>query len=559
MWAIPLLLIVPNILLDITEPYTMPEKAVNALLPLGVYLLIMSLWHRNAIADMSLIPVMILAAFQIVLLFLYGESIIAIDMFLNVLTTNIHEASELLNNLGIAILTVLVLYLPAIVLSIIALCRRMCLSEHERKAGLAVGGTVTALGVAILLVAACSAHGYNAARRLFPLNVTCNMLTATERFEAAKNYFTNSENYSFNAKKSVSDSIPPVFVLVIGETSRADNWQLNGYSRPTNPRLCRRDGIVSFPRTLSESNTTHKSVPLLMSAFDSNTFADSAYCSRSIIDAFAEAGFSTIWLSNQQRNNSLIEFFGSRAGTVKFLNDDGDKHLDMELVSCLASALDSIGCRPVFAAMHTYGSHFNYKERYPENFAAFMPEPSSEADPANRSGLINAYDNTILYTDAVLDSIMATLEATGRPTALLYLSDHGEDIFDDSRNRFLHASPTPTYWQIHVPMLLWMNSDMRQARPGIYDTALANMGRNVSSSRSAFHTLVSLAGISAPCVEPEASLVSPGYREPERVYLNDYNEAVPLATSGLKKQDFKMLEKLGVNIRPEQPYYSQNR
>ena len=188
-----------------------------------------------------------------------------------------------------------------------------------------------------------------------------------------------------------------------------------------------------------------------------------------------------------------------------------------------------------------------------------MPEPSSEADPANRSGLINAYDNTILYTDAVLDSIMATLEATGRPTALLYLSDHGEDIFDDSRNRFLHASPTPTYWQIHVPMLLWMNSDMRQARPGIYDTALANMGRNVSSSRSAFHTLVSLAGISAPCVEPEASLVSPGYREPERVYLNDYNEAVPLATSGLKKQDFKMLEKLGVNIRPEQPYYSQNR
>ena len=359
MWAIPLLLIVPNILLDITEPYTMPEKAVNALLPLGVYLLIMSLWHRNAIAAMSLIPVMILAAFQIVLLFLYGESIIAIDMFLNVLTTNIHEASELLNNLGIAILTVLVLYLPAIVLSIIALCRRMCLSEHERKAGLAVGGTVTALGVAILLVAACSAHGYNAARRLFPLNVTCNMLTATERFEAAKNYFTNSENYSFNAKKSVSDSIPPVFVLVIGETSRADNWQLNGYSRPTNPRLCRRDGIVSFPRTLSESNTTHKSVPLLMSAFDSNTFADSAYCSRSIIDAFAEAGFSTIWLSNQQRNNSLIEFFGSRAGTVKFLNDDGDKHLDMELVSCLASALDSIGCRPVFAAMHTYGSHFN--------------------------------------------------------------------------------------------------------------------------------------------------------------------------------------------------------
>lgn len=549
LWAVPLLLIVPNIWLDITEPYTVAEKAVNALLPLGIYFLIMSFWHRNAIAALCLIPAMILAAFQIVLLFLYGESIIAIDMFLNVLTTNVHEATELLRNLGIAIITVLALYLPVIVLSIIAVCRHCRLSEHERHAGLVTGASITLTGIVTLIVALCGSQGYNASRKLFPLNVSSNMFSAAERFEAAKNYYTASDNYTFNATSALTDSIPPVFVLVIGETSRADNWQLNGYARPTNPCLSRRDGIVSFSRALSESNTTHKSVPLLMSALDCEDFADSIFCVRGIIDTFAEAGYSTVWLSNQRRNNSLIDFFGNRADLHRFLTDDGNRHFDMELVPHLKSAIDSTCSRPVFAVLHTYGSHFNYKERYPAEYAYFLPEPSSEAEAANRDGLINAYDNTILYTDAVLDSIMNTLEATGRPAALLYLADHGEDIFDDNRHRFLHASPTPTYWQIHVPMVLWINCAMRQTRHGLYETALANRNRNVSSSRSAFHTLVSLAGVYTPQLKPDASLVSPSYREPRRVYLNDYNEAVTLEESGLKKQDFEMLEKHGISAK----------
>ena len=375
------------------------------------------------------------------------------------------------------------------------------------------------------------------------------MFSAAERFEAAKNYYTASEDYTFNATSAPTDSIPPVFVLVIGETSRADNWQLNGYDRPTNPCLSRRDGIVSFSRALSESNTTHKSVPLLMSALDCEDFADSIFCVRGIIDTFAEAGYSTVWLSNQRRNNSLIDFFGSRARSHRFLTDDGNRHFDMELVTHLKSAIDSTCSRPVFAVLHTYGSHFNYKERYPAEYAYFLPEPSAEAEAANRDGLINAYDNTILYTDAVLDSIMNTLEATGRPAALLYLADHGEDIFDDNRHRFLHASPTPTYWQIHVPMVLWINCAMRQTRHGLYETALANRNRNVSSSRSAFHTLVSLAGVNTPQLKPDASLVSKSYREPRRVYLNDYNEAVTLEESGLKKQDFEMLEKHGISAK----------
>ena len=110
MWVLPVLLIIPNVALDITEQYySVAARIANVALPAGIYLLLMA-WSRKAgRTALLLIPVMVLCAFQIVLLYLYGESIIAIDMFLNVVTTNAHEAGELLRNLGEAIAVVCLL------------------------------------------------------------------------------------------------------------------------------------------------------------------------------------------------------------------------------------------------------------------------------------------------------------------------------------------------------------------------------------------------------------------------------------------------------------------
>ena len=72
---------------------------------------------------------------------------------------------------------------------------------------------------------------------------------------------------------------------------------------------------------------------------------------------------------------------------------------------------------------------------------------------ANRTQLINAYDNTIRHTDRLLYQLIQRLDTIGCPGAMLYTSDHGEDIFDDGRLRFLHASPSPTFTQLHVPLL----------------------------------------------------------------------------------------------------------
>lgn len=541
MWVTPLLLIVPNVALDFTEiQYNTLERIINILIPAGAYLSLMALWRRNSITALCLIPIMVLCSFQIVLLFLYGESIIAVDMFLNVVTTNVSEASELLLNLTSAIAVVLIIYLPLVVIACIVTIKKIRLGDNARRYGLVTGSAILFAGIVSLGIG-LGAESYHPSRKLFPVNVICNIFYAAERSELAAGYNEASALFSFDAHDSRPESGPEIYVLVIGETSRAGNWQLNGYERPTNPGLSRRDGIINYPKALSESNTTHKSVPLMMSHLDSENFGDSIYCTKGIVNAFAEAGYTTCWLSNQQRNGQLIDYFGERADEVTFICDDGRHHYDMELCPLLDKAIATHADDKLFIVVHTYGSHYNYNERYPAEYNVFAKHPSTEATPANRNGLIDAYDNSIAYVDAVLDSIIGTVEKYGKPAAVLYLADHGEDIYDDARKRFLHASPTPTYWQLHVPMLLWMSENYRAKYPQTHKAAEASSRLNVSSSRSAFHTMLDIAGVSSPFLIRSASLGSPSYTEPHRKYLNDYNEAVPLSHSGLRSNDIAEL------------------
>lgn len=548
LWLLPLTLIVPNAALGFTEfLYTLWDRLANFFLPLGVYMLLAGCWKRTGLLSLLSLPLMILCAFQIVLLYLYGESIIAIDMFLNVVTTNFTEATSLLNNLIPSIVCVCLLYLPPLVLGIVLTRKKWYATRGQRRPMLIAGAVAAAAGIVFFGMAYGIDRDYRPERKLFPVNVICNMFEAAERTEQTCRYAETSASFRFDARPTRQDSAE-VYVLVIGETSRADNWQLAGYDRPTNPRLSRRSGITFFDKVLSESNTTHKSVPLLMSHISSEEFGDSLTRVKGIIDAFKEAGFRTAWISNQQHNGSYIDFFGEQADSVHFLVDDGRLHLDTDVVPVLRQFLNYNSGQPAFIAIHTYGSHFVYRDRYPRAEAFFTPENQSQAENSNRDQLINAYDNTIRYTDIVLDSIIGAVEATGRPAGLLYLSDHGEDIFDDSRDRFLHASPNPTYWQIHIPLLVWTSDEFRSRYPELQRRLEEHRHLNVSSGRSVFHTLADMAGLTMPMLDRSSSLVSESFREPVRRYLNDYNESVPLGESGLRTVDIEKFNSMNISI-----------
>ncbi len=486
---------------------------------------------------------MILAAFQIVLTYLYGESIIAIDMFINVATTNTGEVAELLGNLITAIITVICIYLPPLVWAIYLSIGHHHCKSHELITLRRTGQWLSAIGLIMLAYCWTTDERFSLRRDIFPVNVCANFINAISRTVDSANYNTTSSGYSYNAKTEHPDSIAEIYVLIIGETSRADNWQLYGYNRPTNTRLSKRKNLTVFQHTMSESNTTHKSVPMLLSPLTAETFNDSINLVKGVCVAFKEAGFKTAFISNQRRNHSYIDFFGLQADSTIFIRDSITKSNDGMLVDKMRDLLASHGKNDkILLILHSYGSHFNYRERYDGRFRVFTPDDATDANYKNRDQLINAYDNTIISTDCFIDDIIASVDSTGVLASVIYTSDHGEDIFDDYRKRFLHASPTPTFHQIHVPFLIWLSKPYIDFHPNVLLSLQKNANRQISSSRSVFPTLLQIAGISSSMIYNNASLISDLYSEPQRLYLNDYNQAVSLNDAGFREVDLNEAE-----------------
>ena len=128
---------------------------------------------------------------------------------------------------------------------------------------------------------------------------------------------------------------------------------------------------------------------------------------------------------------------------------------------------------------------------------------------------------------------------------MLYTSDHGENVFDDDRKLFLHASPTPSYYELHVPLIAWVSESYDRLYPGIHATLVANRHKPVASSASFFHSMLGLAGISTPYRADSLNISSGKLHSAPRRYLNDHNKAMPLDKTGLSEKDLEMIGNVG--------------
>lgn len=524
------------------------QSVTNIILPLGVYMLLMSLTRKIGQASLCMIIVFIFAAFQMVLLYMYGRSIIAVDMFLNVVTTNPDEVGELLGNLTVIIAAVVMLYAPPLALGIISIIKHWHIDSTTLRRNRRVSYAVIFVGLICFGLSFTSSRTYRPYCDLFPVNVIYNLGTAVNRTIKVGNYAETSSDFTYNASSQHPDSISEVYVFVIGETARGCNWQINGYERHTTPRLMNLEGLTSFPKAISQSNTTHKSVPMLMSPLDASNFGDSIYHVKSMITAFKEAGFSTAYFSAHRRNHSFIDFFGDEADTTVFIKEEvstGTLLYDTDLLPLLDQTL-AANNRKQLIILHSYGSHFNYIDRFPEREATFGPDRPAHATPSYRQEQINAYDNTILFTSNMIADIITKLKGTGKITGLIYASDHGEDIFDDERNLFLHASPIPSYYQIHVPFLVWLSDDYNKIYPEKQSALNQNRDKYVSPSRAVFHSMMDMAGINTTSNQCQYSVLNPDYTPGSIIYLNDHNKPVELKKCGILDYDTKMLDKLGI-------------
>lgn len=539
-------LIIPNCVLANTEPYSVWATEALILMPLGFYMMWSVALRRSGVMIWLSFPLIFFCAFQIVLLYLFGNSIIATDMFTNLLTTNPGEAGELLGNIYPAVVLVCVLYLPLLWLAAREIVRKRYITLTTRLNVGLTGAVLFSLGLLALLPAYRVSDDKHVLRdEIFPLNIFYNLYLSASEFRKSHDFPETSAGFTYQARRTADLPEREIYVYYIGEAARAMNWQLYGYHRETNPRLAQTDGLVVFRDMLTQSNTTHKSVPMILSSVAPGEH-DELFLRKGLPALFNEVGFETWFISNQSRQGAMIDNLAQDADHLIYIRSPRQ---DMQLFDEMRRAISQSRSRKILFILHSYGSHFSYHQRYPREFARFAPDNDVAIAVQHREMLVNAYDNSILYTDHVLSEIIGYLSSLDdTASALLYCADHGEDLIDDERERFLHASPTTTAYQLHVASLAWFSEEYRRNFPAKVEAAEAN-ATAPATTHALFHTMADMASIEGRYLKTTVSLVSRDFdREAPRRYLNDHNEAVPFRKTGLRPQDLEVFRRYGIEV-----------
>lgn len=259
---------------------------------------------------------------------------------------------------------------------------------------------------------------------------------------------------------------PVLMVIVAGETGRAQNWSLGGYGRETTPELAKRD-IIYYPNVTSCGTATATSLPCMFSPL---TMADYSYegglGNENLLDVLAHAGFKVEWWDNNTGHKDVADRVPSRIMSA----EDGAEFCQPECIDGvflkgLQEKADTITENTVIV-LHQIGSHGpSYWLRYPTDRELFAPAcKTPELTDCTSEEIVNAYDNTIAYTDYFLARVIDLLDASDRVIpAMYYVSDHGESLGEGGL--YLHGTPyfmAPDY-QTRVPMVIWISERFRDS------------------------------------------------------------------------------------------------
>jgi glucan phosphoethanolaminetransferase (alkaline phosphatase superfamily) len=337
-----------------------------------------------------------------------------------------------------------------------------------------------------------------------------------------------SSNFSFGARQAHPDAAPEVVVLVLGESSRYDRWSINGYGRETNPLLSQEANLVTLPDVITAVSATRLSIPVIISRKPSMQSLKDGFAEKSFLTAYKEAGFKTFWLSNQisfGKFDTPVSVFAKEADVIQFLNLGGftnSSNFDEILLGPLQSAVADPAPKKLIV-LHSLGSHWNYSQRYPKAFDKWQPslqgmDKPAHTDPRLRVQLNNSYDSTILYTDWFLAQVIGTLKGSGQRSALAYVADHGQALYDGSCKLAFHGHNTQ--YDFHVPAFVWYSDLYRDHYPHKVEQLVRHRKARLATENM-FHTLLDLADIRYPGEQLDRSFVNAGFTERKR-YVDSY-------------------------------------
>ncbi|EKK7587983.1 phosphoethanolamine--lipid A transferase, partial [Campylobacter coli] len=312
-----------------------------------------------------------------------------------------------------------------------------------------------------------------------------------ERFLKPKPEFKTIGDDAFRE----NNSSKKLLVLVVGETARAANYSLGGYTKNDTNFYTNKNNVVFFDNFSSCGTATAVSLPCMFSLSKRQNYSSSEY-QENVMDILQKTGVKASWIDN---NSGECKGVCDRLSDKQQLSSDWDENL----LPFLKERLDSLDTQNIIV-LHLQGSHRPaYYKRYPSEFKKFTPTcDTNELSKCDSEALINTYDNTLLYTDYLLSEIIKLLkEKKDYESSLLYLSDHGESLGENGI--YLHGMPyaiAPRH-QTHIPVIFWSSDE------NLMTTAQNHKSLNLSQD-NLFSTLLGYFNVQTAVYEPSYDLLN---------------------------------------------------
>ena len=494
------------------------ENAESALFFVSVSLLVgavtalvLSLIVLPKITKPAMVFIFIAAASVSYFMNAYGI-VIHKTMIQNTIETDTKEASALLNG-TLALYVLLLGIIPS------ALLFKVDLSfgtfKHEAWSKLKLwGGILVAIVLLIAPLTADYASFFRNHKNIRQMANPVNFIYASISYASASNKFITVKPIGEDAKlnaKAATLTKPTLFILVVGETARADHFSINGYSKPTTPLTAQQD-IINYHQVLSCGTETAVSVPCMFSNLTRAKYSDKkAKSQEGLLDLLKRSGYSVLWLDNNS----------SCKGTCDRVTYENLKDLKIPILCNEHECFDNIFLHEIdkkvgamhgnkVIVMHPKGSHGpDYYNRYPSDMEVFKPACKvNTLQDCTSEEINNAFDNTIHMTDQFLNNTIEwlKLQSSTYNTALIYLSDHGESLGE--KNLYLHGMPYlfAPIEQKHVPFFFWFSPNFAQEN-GIDRQCLKAQADTEYSHDNLFHTTLGLLNVSTSLYKPELDMI----------------------------------------------------
>ncbi|MDO9331474.1 MAG: phosphoethanolamine transferase CptA [Pseudomonas sp.] len=341
-----------------------------------------------------------------------------------------------------------------------------------------------------------------------------------------------------NLKDTMANQ-PATLVLVIGESTNRQRMSLYGYPRETTPELDKlKDQMAVFDNVITPRPYTIEALQQVLTFADEEN-PDLYLSTPSLVSMMKQAGYKTFWITNQQtmtKRNTMLTTFSEQADEQVYLNNNRNQNAaqyDGDVIAPFNKALADAAPRKLIV-VHLLGTHMSYQYRYPPTFDKFTDRkgvPDGVRD--DQVPTYNSYDNAVLYNDFVVSSLIKDYAKSDPNGFLMYLSDHGEDVFDSVGHSTLGRNEAkPTAPMYTIPFMAWASPKWRET----HDWSFAGDLARPYSSSQLIHTWADLAGLSFDELDRSKSLVSDSFTSRPLMIGNPYErQSRPLIDFSLMK------------------------